>query len=174
MQADSFLVNAIGVVYRRRFSKGLRAMSKARTGNRTLRLREFPLRVLLVTALAVTAQAADSDVSVELNKLEQMDGACRAYFVLENGSGIAFDSLKLDLVMFDTDRIVSRRLAAEVGPLSPGKTSLKVFDMEDLLCAELGRLLLNDVTTCADDSGSRDNCLVLLSTSTRATVPFIK
>ena len=134
----------------------------------------FPLCALVVTALAVTAQAADSDVSVELNKLEQMDGACRAYFVLENGSGTAFETLKLDLVTFDSDRIVALRLAAEVGPLPSGKTSLKVFDMEDLLCAELGRLLLNDVTACADTSGRRDDCLVLLSTSTRATVPFIK
>jgi len=150
-------------------------MNMGQTGKTTLRRTlHFPLRALLVTALAVTAQAADSDVSVELNKLEQMDGACRAYFVLENRSVTAFETLKLDLVTFDSDRIVALRLAAEVGPLPSGKTSLKVFDMEDLLCAELGRLLLNDVTACADTSGRRDDCLVLLSTSTRATVPFIK
>ena len=150
-------------------------MNMGRTGKTTLRRTLlFPLCALLVTALAVTAQAADSDVSVELNRLEQMDGACRAYFVLENGSGTAFETLKLDLVTFDSDRIVALRLAAEVGPLPSGKTSLKVFDMEDLLCAELGRLLLNDVTACADASGRRDDCLVLLSTSTRTTVPFIK
>lgn len=150
-------------------------MDMGRKGTRTLRCTVlFALYALLVSAFAVTAKAADSDVSVELNKLEQMDDACRAYFVLENRSGTAFETLKLDLVMFDTDRIVARRLAAEVGPLPSGKTSLKVFDMEDLLCVELGRLLLNDVTACADASGRRDDCLVLLSTSTRAAVPFIE
>ena len=105
-----------------------------------------PLCVILVVSTAVTALAADSGVSVELNKLEPQDAACRAYFVLENRSPIAFSTLKLDLVMFDNDGIVTRLLAAELGPLPLEKTSLKVFDMEELPCTGLGRLLLNDVT----------------------------
>lgn len=133
-----------------------------------------PLYIILAVSTAVTAQAADSGVSVELNKLEPQDGACRAYFVLENRSPIAFSTLKLDLVMFDTDGIVTKRLAAELGPLPLEKTSLKVFDMEDLPCTGLGRLLLNDVTACEDGSGPRADCLALLSASTRAPVPFIK
>ena len=149
-------------------------MNIGQVTRKTRRRRLVWLRAFLVAVLAVPAQAADTNVSVELNKLEQIDGACRAYFVLENRSETGFDTLKLDLVMFDTDRIVARRLAAEVGPLPPGKTSLKVFDAEDLLCAELGRLLLNDVTACAGDSVRRDDCLALLSTSARGTVPFIK
>lgn len=165
----------IGVrVFGRLIGEDMHEMKIGQANTRTSRRRLFPLCALLVTALSVATLAADSSVSVELNKLEQMDGACRAYFVLENRSGIGFDTLKLDLVMFDSDRIVTRRLAAEVGPLPPGKTSLKVFDMQDLLCAELGRLLLNDVTACADDSGRRDDCLALLSTNTRGTVPFIQ
>lgn len=133
-----------------------------------------PLCVILVASTAVTALADDSGVSVELNKLEPQDAACRAYFVLENRSPIAFSTLKLDLVMFDNDGIVTKRLAAELGPLPLEKTSLKVFDMEDLPCTGLGRLLLNDVTACEDESGPRADCLALLSASTRASVPFIK
>ena len=133
-----------------------------------------PLCVILVAFTAVTALAADSGVSVELNKLEPQDAACRAYFVLENRSPIAFSALKLDLVMFDNDGIVTKRLAAELGPLPLEKTSLKVFDMEDLPCTGLGRLLLNDVTACEDESGPRADCLALLSASTRVPVPFIK
>ena len=132
------------------------------------------LCMILAVSTAVTAQAVDSGVSVELNKLEPQDAACRAYFVLENRSPIAFSTLKLDLVMFDTAGIVTRRMAAELGPLPLEKTSLKVFDMESLPCTALGRLLLNDVTACEDDSGPRADCLALLSASTRAAVPFIK
>ena len=142
---------------------------------RTCRCRWISSLCMIVAAsVAATAHAADTGVSVELNKLEPRDAACRAYFVLENRSPIAFSTLKLDLVMFDTDGIVTRRLAAELGPLPLEKTSLKVFDMEELACTELGRLLLNDVTACEDDAGPRADCLALLSTSTRATVPFIK
>lgn len=132
------------------------------------------LGVFLAAVTAPAAWGAESGVSVELNKLEPTGEACRAYFVLVNRSEFVFTTLKLDLVMFDRDGIVTRRLAAEVGPLPLGKTSLKVFDMENLPCTDLGRLLLNDVTACGDASGARDDCLALLSAATRSSVPFIK
>ena len=140
----------------------------------THRMWRSALGTFLAAAMAATAWGAESGVSVELNKLEPTGDACRAYFVLVNRSDSVFRTLKLDLVMFDRDGIVTRRLAAEVGPLPLGKTSLKVFDMENLPCTDLGRLLLNDVTACGDASGARDDCLALLSVATRSSVPFIK
>lgn len=130
--------------------------------------------LLLLIALSAPAAAADSPLKIDLNKLEPNGEACRAYLVLENGTDSAFSALKLDLVMFDTDGVVAKRLAVETAPLPAGKTSLKVFDMSDLPCEQVGRLLLNTVMTCADASGTRDNCLGLISTSARGTIPFIK
>ena len=112
--------------------------------------------------------------SVELNKLEPNEGDCRAYLVLENKSASAFESLKLDVVVFDTDGIVAKRLAVEAAPLPLGKTSLKVFDIGGLACDRVGRVLLNEVMTCADDAEERGDCLELMSTSSRATISFIK
>lgn len=135
------------------------------------------VRGLLLSSLLlspITAQAAAESVQIELNKLEPNDNACRAYLVLENGTSSAFEALKLDLVMFDSDGIVARRLAVETAPLPAGKTSLKVFDMKGLACEQVSRLLLNTVMACADASGARENCLSLISTSARAKVPFIK
>lgn len=120
-----------------------------------------------------SATAVDGSIQVELNKLEPSDGGCRAYLVLENGSSDAYEVLKLDIVIFGTDGVVERRLAVQVAPLPAGKTSLKVFDVGGLPCERIGRLLLNDVLECADSSGAFDDCLHLLSTTTRAAVPFI-
>jgi len=39
----------------------------------------------------------------------QGGSACRAYLVLENGTESAFKTLKLDLVMFDTDGVGADR-----------------------------------------------------------------
>ena len=127
-----------------------------------------------ITLFTWAAQAAHADVSIELNKLEPNGGACRAYLVLENGTARSFEALKLDLVMFDTDGIVAKRLAVQAAPLAAGKTSLKVFDMTGLPCERVGRLLLNDVMDCLDADGARDDCLGLLSASQRGAVPFIK
>ena len=137
----------------------------------TLRPVLFSLALLAATAEAF---AADGRVGVELNKLEPSGEACRAYLVLENGTDRGFETLKLDLVMFDTDGIVAKRLAVETAPLPAGKTSLKVFDIEGLACDRLGRLLLNDVMACADASGAREGCQALVSPSARSAMEFIK
>jgi len=124
--------------------------------------------------VAAPARAADGAVTVELNKLEPNGAACRAYLVLENGTESAFASLKLDLVMFDADGVVAKRLAVETAPLPAGKTSLKAFDVDGLACAEIGSVLLNDVMACADASGARDDCLALVTPSARGPVAFIE
>src|SRR5699024_11791129 len=71
-------------------------------------------------------------ITVELNKLQPEQDACRAYLVTQNLTDTQFDSLQLDIVMFDNDGIVAKRLVVEVAQLPPGKTSLKVFDIKDL------------------------------------------
>lgn len=128
----------------------------------------------VLALVPVAASADDGGVSVELNKLETTGGACRAYLVLQNRSGRDFDSLKLDLVMFDRDGIVARRLAVEGAPLPAGKTGLRVFDMADQPCDGIGRVLLNDVLACGGDGGAWDDCLDLLQASSRTPAPFAK
>ncbi|ANK82601.1 MAG: hypothetical protein TEF_18710 [Rhizobiales bacterium NRL2] len=127
-----------------------------------------------VLALTGGAAAAAERLGLELNKLEPRDGACRAYIVIENGTPTAFESLKLDLVMFDREGIVAERLALEVGPLPAGKTSLKVFDVAGLACGQVGRVLLNEVLACDDGTGGRDGCMDLVETSARGGLEFIK
>lgn len=128
--------------------------------------------VLLLVRSA--AGAPDGSIRAELNKLEPSNGDCRAYLVLENESSDTFEALMLDVVIFGTAGVVERRLAVRAAPLAAGKTSLKVFDVSGLSCERIGRLLLNDVLECADGAGKRDDCLALLSTTTRAAVPLIK
>ena len=133
--------------------------------------------VFAAFAMLIASNAAigsDESITVELNKLEPNDGDCRAYLVMKNRSASAFESLKLDIVVFDTDGIVAKRLAVEAAPLPLAKTSLKVFDIGGLPCDQVGRVLLNEVMTCADDSQARDDCLALMSTSSRASILFIK
>ncbi|ROO29258.1 hypothetical protein SAOR_04230 [Salinisphaera orenii MK-B5] len=122
----------------------------------------------------VRAARSAGGIEVELNKLEPVDGACRAYLVTQNLTESRFESVSLDVVMFDNDGIVARRLAVQIAPMPPTKTGLKVFDIQDLACDDIGQLLLNNVIECRTDTGGRDDCLSLLSVSQRGSVPFIK
>lgn len=136
----------------------------------------------LALAAAVTLPGASwaqseevaSGVAIELNKLEPNGEACRAYLVVKNTAAAAFESLKLDLVMFDRDGVVAKRLAVQAAPLPVGKTSLKVFDITGHDCAGIGSILLNDVLECAPGPQDGAGCLGLIAASARGDVPFIK
>ncbi|MDN5939835.1 MAG: hypothetical protein L0H83_14400 [Salinisphaera sp.] len=126
------------------------------------------------TKPTIQSQPPAPGVAIELNKLEPVHDACRAFIVIHNKSSRRFQTLQLDLVMFDTQGIVAKRLAVDAAPLPPQKTLLKVFDIQALPCDQIGQILLNGVLACRDQNGERKDCLGLLSVTARGGVPFIK
>lgn len=133
--------------------------------------------VLLVAVLATVtppARAADHTVHIELNRLEQHGDGCRVHLVLENGAPLAYTTYRLDLVIFDADGVIARRLALETAPLRANKTMVKEFELTGLACAGVGRMLLNDVSACASVAGELDDCVAATRVSSRSPVSFVK
>lgn len=128
----------------------------------------------LMIFVAFPVKAERAGVSAELNKMEVHGNACRAYLLLINKSGTSFESLKMDLVMFDVDGVIIKRLIVQAAPMPIGKTSVKAFDMANQPCNDISRVLMNDVLECVDSSGPRKDCLGMVSTSTRSPTDFIK
>ena len=116
-----------------------------------------------------TAQEAGR-MAIELNKLEPKDAACRTYFVLQNGTEIGFTELVLDIYIFNLDGIIERRLAMDTRAVMPGKTQVRLFDVRNLTCEEIGRFLINGVLSCSDTDGERSDCAGLLAFTTRTGV----
>lgn len=123
-------------------------------------------------AAVTTAAPLAAGPTVELNRLEDAGAGCRLTLVVSNPGSQRFDELKLDLVLFDGDGVVARRLAVETGPVRANKTVVRLFDAADLACARIGRLLLNDVVACADEAGPVAGCVDRIATASRAAVPF--
>ena len=118
-------------------------------------------RILAMLAALVLHQGAlaeETGVAIELNKLEQVEGACRAFLVIENDTGAGFEALALDLVVFDVDGVIAERLAVDLAPLAAGKTSVKAFDIAGLACADAGRFLMNTVLDCRNAGDAEDAC----------------
>ncbi|SLN77721.1 hypothetical protein [Oceanibacterium hippocampi] len=137
------------------------------------RLIAFACTVLAVLGFTVpgtgaAAWAEDGKLGIELNKLEDTDGACRAYLVYQNGTQMDFSALKIDLVMFGSDGVINRRLAVDGAPLRAGKTSVRLFDIRGLACAEIARMLVNDVLECEQGGEAKGDCIDLVTTSSRA------
>lgn len=120
---------------------------------------------------AVAAEGATPVLRIELNRLEDQNGACRAYMVFENRGTAILDPLELDLVLFDHDGVIARRLAVQGGPLPAGKTLVRAFDLAGMACDRLGRVLLNEILSCGAGSAAQD-CLGAAELAHRTGIPF--
>lgn len=125
--------------------------------------RQLGLALALSALLATAATAATPRLHVELNNIETSGNQCRITFVIENKAKDALQSLKLDLAVFNPQRIVERRLVVELGPVRAAKTVVKTFALDNN-CNQVGSILVNDVT-CSP--GAPDSCLDNLDLSSR-------
>ncbi|MEO1091789.1 MAG: hypothetical protein AAFX81_14240 [Pseudomonadota bacterium] len=108
--------------------------------------------------------AGPGAIGLELNKLEQVDASCRAYIVIRNDSGADLESLDVDLVTFQSQGVIGSRYRVELAPVAAEKTLVKTFDLADVECAQIERVLLNDVVTCPPFEAAA--CLAALELST--------
>jgi hypothetical protein len=125
-------------------------------------------------APAQTDTSSGDGVSVELNKLEKSEKGCRAYLVVVNPTSTSYDAYKLDLVLFQTDGVVGRRLALDLAPVRPDKKSLKLFDLEGTECDQIGSFLINDVIECRAATGQVNDCLARLKVKSLTKAQFSK
>lgn len=148
------------------------------SGPRPLRPAASGFAVLLGGALLswVSASAAEAPakIGVELNRLEDQGGSCRAYLVISNPGSAQYSGFALDLIVFDRGGTITRRLAVDVAPVRPAKTTVKVFDIPETTCGAIGSILVNDVIHCRDASGDLAECVDRLATSSKLQVSLLK
>jgi len=123
---------------------------------------------------APPATPSQSAIALELNKLETYDKGCRAYMVVNNTTDAAYQSYKLDLVLFQADGVIGRRFALDLAPLKPQKKTVKLFELEGVACDKIGSFLINEVMECKTDAGSQGDCLQRMTTSTLTSVQISK
>jgi hypothetical protein len=112
---------------------------------------------------AAAPDIAAGSITIELNKVEQTKDACRAYLLFENPTKAEFTDFRLDLVLFDKSGVISRRVAVDASPLRADKSVVKLFDLANLQCDKVSRVLLNDITPCKAGGKSRSDCVDLVS-----------
>jgi len=156
----------------------------------SLKMHKIKFQHMLVAAVAMTLSAfpvfaqtppgppSPGAIPLELNKLEPLTSGgpgCRAYFVVANPDAAPIEQLRIDLILFGTDGVIARRLAFDLGPLGPKKTSVRLFDVAGLPCDGIGRMLVNDVLLCkSTQEEDHAGCLDRLALSSRTSVPLQK
>jgi hypothetical protein len=120
------------------------------------------------------AQAQTDALSIELNKVEDLEGNCVASIVVANRLGQRLDRFSLDLFVFDAKGVISRQLLLDLAPLRRDKTSVARFALIDSLCAEVTKVLVNDIPACRSEDGQDLDCLKNLAVYSRSTIQLTK
>lgn len=128
---------------------------------------------VLVMMISAGVQASDR-IEIELNKLEPDGVNCRAYMVYRNPTPVFYKAYRLELLVFDPDAVIQKRLAVDSAPIRPHKTTVTTFHFSDLACEQIGSVLLNGFIACKAENGGADDCLDTVVLSSKAKAKFYK
>ncbi len=117
-------------------------------------------------AQAQSEGAAQSGLLMELNTVQDVEGACRLTFLVDNKTGEAIDSVSFETVIFDASGSVVRLSLFNFRDLPVDRPRVRQFDLPGLTCDGLGQALINGANTCVvagTDSQLCDDALKLNS-----------
>jgi uncharacterized protein (DUF2141 family) len=118
------------------------------------------------------AEAPASELTVELNALQDAQGNCRVTFLATNGFDVSLQRASLETAFFDASGTIDRIVTLDFEELSPGKTKVLQFQLAGLDCTRVGRVLINDITACEGEGLAPDACLAALVTTVRPDISF--
>ncbi len=124
---------------------------------------------LVFWATTTLADDPKAGIAMELNRVDPVDQSCRLTFITENQLSADLETLSLEIVLIDTSGQVDRLTLFDFGALPAGTPRVRQFDLTDLSCASIGKVLINGVASC----GPVADCASSLSFSTRTGVEVI-
>lgn len=143
-------------------------------------LKQAKMLAALVAALAcgtataaaqTAAPARKPGITVELNKLETVPTACRGFFLIANATTEPLRELRLDVFLFDKGGVILNRVGLNFSDIRAERSRVMIFDVPNISCNDVGRLLINDVLACTKADGAPlPNCAQQINVATRAAV----
>lgn len=134
------------------------------------------LGLMLIAGSCPLAQAQEGgdapSLNLELNALEATDRGCRLTFVAANRLGKDISRAAYEVALFGKDGLVKRLTVLDFQALPDGQTKVRQFDLAEVDCTELGRVLVNGATACEGAGGGAGDCMDRLETATRGAVAF--
>lgn len=134
---------------------------------------------VLMLAPALAQQSAPTrqieqpaTLALELNALQASEKGCRVSFLATNDLPAALDRAAIEVAFFTTDGAIDRIVTLDFKALTQGKTKVLQFELDNLPCSQIGRLLINDITACQGESIAPTACLDGLVTSSRPDITF--
>lgn len=127
---------------------------------------------LVLVCAAPAASQEQPTLGMELNGLDATERGCRLTFVAENQLGADIGRAAYEVALFGKDGLVKRLTVLDFKALPDGETKVRQFELPEVDCAGLGRILVNGASAC--EAPKADICMEALATSARGDVAFGK
>ena len=135
--------------------------------------------VLLLAASVPFASVAQSPeiaaprLHLELNNLQDVEGACRLSFLAKNETGEAIDKAVFEAVIFDTSGGVASLSLFDFRDLPADRARVRQFDLPGTACSNIGQTLINGANSCVVQGTESEICKGALSLSSRLSVELL-
>lgn len=130
--------------------------------------------LLIGLALPSVASADDGRIGIELNKLEPVETGCRSYIVVRNPGEQSYTAFNMEVLVFDTDGVIQNRIAMDLAPVQPRKTSVLIINLAGIQCEKIGEVLVNSFLDCENGEQRFGDCLARIDLSTKASARLFK
>jgi len=127
------------------------------------------LVLLALGATPVLAKEAQpvASLALELNALTPSDTGCRITFLATNKLGTELTRSAFEIALFGAGGGIERLVSLDFKAMPEGKTRVLQFDIGELGCDKVSRVLINDVVACEGTGLDPKVCLSGLSTVSR-------
>jgi hypothetical protein len=91
-------------------------------------------------------------------------------FVAENDMATGINKISFELAFFNDKNAVNKLTVLDFRDLPTGKKRVRQFDMPNVKCEAVTRVIINDTPVC--DGPAAGECKAALTTRSQITVPF--
>lgn len=124
-------------------------------------------------AVAQSANDAPSRLSLELNAVQDVGGACRLTFMARNTTGVTIEQAVFETVIFDKSGGVVSLSLFDFRDLPADRPRVRQFELAGMACDTVGQALINGANSCVVDGIESKICDASLSLSSRITVELL-
>tara|TARA_R110002049_G_scaffold10127_3_gene50402 strand:+ start:110693 stop:111181 length:489 start_codon:yes stop_codon:yes gene_type:complete len=129
----------------------------------------------ILAALAAPSWAEPGRLGVELNKFEPGEaGGCRAFFLFRNQTENSFEGFEMSLAILDQSGIIDRLLTIDAAPLPAARTTLKLFEIPEIGCADISEVLLHELPSCRPQNADEMDCFAILDLRSKTSAGLVK
>lgn len=129
----------------------------------------------LLAISASQGHAQNGALTVELNKVEDAEGGgCQAYFLFRNATGKSFEGFEMSLAILDGNGVIDRLLSIDASPLPIERTTLKLFAIPEITCADISEIVLHDMASCKPQNEPEADCFQFLDLQSKTNAALVK